>query len=51
MILLGPMFVLLPRLAGRGGLWGAIPSSELLTLTIIVAVYLVTRRRGADSRG
>ena len=50
-IFLVPMFVLLPRLAGGWGLWGAIPASELLTLTIIVAVYLVTRRRGADSRG
>lgn len=44
-IFLVPMFILLPRLAGWLGLWGAIPASELLTLVVIIAVYLSSRRQ------
>ncbi|WP_289159449.1 MATE family efflux transporter [uncultured Muribaculum sp.] len=44
-IFMAPGFILLPHLIGTSGLWLAIPLSELLTLAVIVASYLLTRHR------
>lgn len=40
-----PAFILLPSLLGNNGLWLAVPSAELLTMIIIIAVYLAGKRR------
>lgn len=39
-ILLVPLFLILPHLLPNTGMWAAIPLSELLTLVIIIAVYI-----------
>lgn len=43
-----PAFVFLPCLVGIPGLWGAIPTAEILTSIVIVAVFVLSayRRRG-----
>lgn len=42
-ILVVPMFLLLPRWLGVPGMWLAIPASELLTLIVIVGDYLLRK--------
>lgn len=39
-----PGFILLPRVFGVPGLWLAIPASELLTLLLITAAYLLRHK-------
>ncbi len=38
-----PIFLLLPQALGTSGMWLAIPASELLTLTIIIADYIQSK--------
>lgn len=38
-VLLVPLFLLLPLIFPKTGMWAAIPASELLTLIVIIAVY------------
>ncbi|MBD5221442.1 MAG: MATE family efflux transporter [Bacteroidales bacterium] len=44
-ILLIPLFLLLPRLFPSWGVWAAIPAAEMLTLAITLAIFLTTSRR------
>lgn len=44
-IFMVPLFIVLPSLFGITGLWTAIPASEFMTLTVIVAVYLIQHYR------
>lgn len=44
-ILLVPMFFLLPALNPRWGVWAAIPATEATTLIIIAVSYAATRRK------
>ena len=44
-----PAFILLPYVFGDNGLWLAVPSAELITMVIIIAVYLNGKRRLARS--
>ncbi|MDE5656052.1 MAG: MATE family efflux transporter, partial [Muribaculaceae bacterium] len=46
-VLLVPMFLLLPRIAPDRGVWAAIPLSEASTLAIICATYLLSARKSA----
>lgn len=39
-----PIFIYLPHLLGVPGMWLAIPASELLTLIVIIADYLMSRK-------
>lgn len=50
-IFMVPGFILLPRLIGESGLWLAIPASEVLTLAVIAAAYIVAHRKTAVARG
>lgn len=43
-VLLVPIFILLPRIIGVPGLWLAIPVAEMLTSVIIVTIYLLRSR-------
>ena len=43
-----PIFILLPSAIGSTGLWIAMPLSELLTLGVIVASFMMTRRGARD---
>lgn len=45
-----PMFLYLPHLLGVPGMWFAIPASEMLTTAVIVADFMLTRRRLARVR-
>lgn len=45
-----PMFLYLPHLLGVPGMWFAIPASEMLTTAVIVADFMLTRRRLARAR-
>lgn len=45
-----PMFLYLPHLLGVSGMWFAIPASEMLTTAVIVADFMLTRRRLARAR-
>lgn len=44
-----PAFILLPYVFGDNGLWLAVPSAEIITMIIIIAVYLNGKRRLAKS--
>ncbi|MDE6154369.1 MAG: MATE family efflux transporter, partial [Muribaculaceae bacterium] len=44
-VFLIPGFILLPEMLGNDGLWLAIPVAEALTLLVIVAMYIVNRRK------
>lgn len=44
-VFLIPGFILLPGMLGNDGLWLAIPVAEALTLLVIVAMYIVNRRK------
>ncbi len=43
-ILMVPVFILLPSLFGVPGLWTAIPTSELLTMIVIIVSFLLRNR-------
>ena len=43
-----PIFIFLPSAIGSTGLWIAMPLSELLTLGVIVASFMMTRRGARD---
>ena len=45
-LLIVPCFILLPDFIGDAGLWLAVPTSEAITLIIILVVKLVEIRRG-----
>lgn len=45
-LLIVPCFILLPDFIGNAGLWLAVPTSEAITLIIILVVKLVEIRRG-----
>ena len=45
-LLIVPCFILLPDFVGNAGLWLAVPTSEAITLIIILVVKLVEIRRG-----
>lgn len=44
-ILMIPGFIILPEIIGIPGLWLAIPASELITLILIAACYLMARAK------
>lgn len=45
-IVLVPMFFTLAAVFPKWGMWGAIPSSEAITLIVILITFAVSRRRG-----
>ena len=48
-IVLIPMFYILPEIIPGAGIWAAIPASEAITLAAITLTYLYTRRRQSGS--
>ncbi len=46
-VILVPSFLLLPRIAGTYGLWLAIPTAEVATCCVIIAMYLIRRPKQA----
>ena len=45
-IVLVPMFFTLAAVFPKWGMWGASPSSEAITLIVILITFAVSRRRG-----
>lgn len=50
-VFLVPIFILLPDMIGIPGLWLAIPLSEVLTLIVITAAYLLQRHKAESVSG
>lgn len=50
-VFLVPIFILLPDMIGIPGLWLAIPLSEVLTLIVIAAAYLLQRHKAESVSG
>ena len=46
-VILVPSFLLLPRIVGTYGLWLAIPTAEVVTCCVIIAMYFIRRPKQA----
>lgn len=48
-VFLVPAFLLLPRVLGDAGAWLAIPAAEILTCAVIIATFLLSRKRKSQN--